>query len=438
MRLTILLMFFLAVLGRGYAQSDSTSAWYNFHFQSTVINQTHPTFNAPYSGANSLSANDESHLSFSNTVFFGAKLWHNAEAYTDVEMSGGEGFSATHGIAGFTNGETYRVSDSHPHVYFARAYLRQIFPLTSEKVAVADGLTQVATQHPTSYVAVSAGKFSIMDFFDGNQFAHDPRSQFYNWALMGNGAWDYPANTRGYTYGAVVEFVKPTWAVRYGAVLMPVEANGAKLSLDLQNSIGQSLEYEKSYMLGAQAGKFRLLGFLNKASMVGYNDAISWGLTHNSTPSLDTLTAKGQTKYGFGANVEQNITPSIGFFARGSWNDGKNQTWAFTEIDRHASLGFNFNGSLWHCQGDVIGVAQVVNGISSAHKNYLASGGMGFMLGDGALNYHPEMITEIYYSFKLPKYRLYLAPDYQFVLNPGYNSNRGPLHAFGLRVHVEI
>lgn len=411
---------------------------WNFHYQSTIIGQYHPDFKAKYSGQNSLSSTSESPVSWTGTLYFGSRLWKGATAYLNPEISGGAGFSQTRGAAGFPNGEVYRVSDAAPKVYVGRVYVRQLFPLSDDYNVVDDDVNRVAQKEPASYWAVYGGKFSVMDLFDNNAYSHDPRTQFYNWSLMGNPAWDYPANTRGYTYGIAAELVKPQWAVRFATVMVPTIANGWIMDPDIARSRSEALEFEHKFILGRQSGCLRLISYLTEANMGNYRQAVQWGLDHNQTPVIDSVSAVGRTKFGFGINIEQTLNRNAGFFLRAGWNDGHNETWTFTEIDRHVSAGLSFKGTAWNRNDDVLGLAQVVNGISNDHRRYLESGGYGFIIGDGALNYRPEWITEVYYSFKLPQYGLWISPDYQLIVNPAYNKDRGPLHAFGLRVHVEL
>ncbi len=431
---------FLACHATAQQGSDTISKeqrW-NFHFQNTVIDQYHPAFKAKYSGTNSLSSTEENALSVTTTLYFGLKLWRGAQMYFNPELSGGSGFSETRGVAAFPNGEVYRVSDAAPHVYIGRLFAEQIIPLADEYEYIPDGMNQLSMRRPVSYIAISAGKFSMLDFFDNNKYSHDPRTQFYNWALMGNGAWDYPANTRGYTFGLTFELVNPEWSLRLAAVMVPERANGSEMDGNLRQAHSSALEYEHNYSLGNQHGKIRLMAYLNKARMGNYKSAIEWGKENNRVPEVDSVSREGNSKFGFGINAEQALSGDIGFFLRAGWNDGTNQTWIFTEIDRHLSAGVILDGALWNRGSDILGIAQVVDGLSKDHRDYLKAGGYGFIIGDGNLNYEPELVTEIYYSFKLLAYPLWISPDYQFIINPAYNKDRGPVHAFGIRTHCEF
>lgn len=411
---------------------------WNFHFQATTIYQHHPSFTSPYSGKNSISSDVESPISITSTAFLGAKLWKGAEAYYNLEMGGGSGFSQARGIAGFVNGEVYRVSDPTPKIYSARLYVKQIFALSNEYEKIADEANQLRGILPKSYLSVILGKFSILDFFDDNEYSHDPRTQFYNWALMGNGAWDYPADTRGYTQGVVVELVKPTWALRLSSVMVPVTANGAELDRNIAHANSEAIEFEHKYNIGDQKGVIRLMSFFTSAQMGNYQQAIDAGAANHNAPVVDSTRAVGRTKFGFGINLEHHFSENVGGFLRTSWNDGKNETWAFTEIDRALSLGVQLNGTLWNRPSDKLGIAILANGLSKEHRNYLKAGGYGFIIGDGALNYSPETTAEIYYSLQIRNTPFWLSPDYQLALNPGYNKDRGPVHAFGIRAHVEF
>jgi len=438
--LCFILFLILPVILHAQAKPDSVKnvPWWNFHFQMTVITQYHPSFKAKYSGRNSLDTNAETNISVTSTLFFGVKLWKGASAYFNPELSGGSGFSSTTGIAGFPNGEVYRVSDPAPHIYVARLYLTQMFDLSPGSYFRDDDLNQLPGYVPDFYLSVTAGKFSIMDFFDNNIYSHDPRSQFYNWTLMGNGAWDYPANTRGYTYGLVLELVKSSWAIRYGFVMVPTTPNGSTMDFNILRSNSQALEFEKKFRIKSLPGDVRVMAYFTQAQMGNYRQAIEWGQSHDTTPDLSYSRVLGHTKWGFGINAEQSVHKNIGLFLRAGWNDGVNETFTFTEIDHHLSAGLSIKGGLWKRADDEIGFALIANGLSADHRNYLKAGGYGFIIGDGSLNYSPELITELYYSFRFFTKFLWLSPDYQFILHPAYNIDRGPVHAFGIRAHVEF
>ncbi|AMQ01180.1 porin [Pedobacter cryoconitis] len=419
-----------------FAQTDSLfKKRFNLHFQQTVITQTKPGFSAAYSGANSLSNAHETATSLTTTLFGGARLWKGAEAYFNPEMSGGKGFSQAVGVAGFPNGETFRIGSPEPAIYIARAYLVQTFGWGKEVDTIADDANQLASYRKKRYFSITAGKFGLSDFFDNNAFSHDARSQFMNWSLMANGAWDYPANTRGYVFGVVFELGQPTWALRLATTMVTTTANGSIWDGKIGKAHAFTLEYEKRYQISGQKGTLRVLGYDNAAKMGDYRLAVA---QNPIAPDITETRAYGRNKYGFGINIEQNINANLGVFAKTSYNDGKTETWAFTEIDRSVSLGAILKGDSWNQKDAEIGLAFVGNGISKDHRDYLAHGGYGFIIGDGKLNYAPEMIAETYYKVNVYQRKFFLSPDYQFILHPAYNKDRGPVHVFSLRAHVEF
>ena len=286
---------------------------------------------------------------------------------------------------------------------------------------------------------MNLGKLSVADFFDQNSYSHDPRTQFMNWSLMSAGAWDYAANTRGYTVGGVLEYVTPAFALRVASTLLPTYANGPTLNFHYGTAHAETVELTKTYRLGGRQGTVRALGFRNVAAMATYRSAVALGQATGTAPDVEAVRRAGHTKVGFGLNAEQTLTSNVGVFARVSYNDGRNETWAFTEIDQSASLGVVSTGTRWHRPDDRLGAAVVVNGISAEHQAYLAAGGYGFIIGDGALNYGLEQVGEVYYSLSLPRYHASISPDYQLIINPAYNRDRrGPVHVVALRLHVEF
>ena len=423
-------------------QSDNLpnkSRNWSLHFQQTLIDQWHNDLTTPYSGEYSLANRESAKLSFTSTVFIGRRLWKGAAVYFNPEVAGGSGLSGARGVAGFPNGETFRIGDPAPNLYLARLYLRQVFALGTDTDTDVDDQNQLAGPSPKHYFAVNVGKISIADYFDQNSYSHDPRTQFMNWSLMSAGAWDYPANTRGYTAGAVLEYVTPDFALRVASTLMPTLANGPVLDFHYGTAHAETVELTKGYHLAGRQGTLRVLGFRNVAAMATYRTAVALGQATDTAPDLEDVRLAGRTKIGFGLNAEQEISKNVGLFARVSYNDGKNETWAFTEIDQSASLGVVSTGTRWRRPDDRFGAALVVNGISPEHRAYLAAGGYGFIIGDGALNYGLEQIGEVYYSIALPQYHAAISPDYQLVINPAYNRDRsGPVHIVAVRLHIEF
>ena len=426
--------FFLVSTGDAQP-SDSSSQDWNFHFQQTIVLQYHPDFTAKYSGVNSLDTSEPAQTSVTSTFFVGRRLWKNAEAYVNPELSGGNGLSEVTGIAGFPNGETFRIGNPSPQLTIARVYIVQRFDLSETKTIVEDDQNQLMETRPDAYVNITAGKISMIDYFDKNRYSDDPRTKFLNWALMTNGAWDYPANTHGYTWGIVAEFVTPPWALRASAAMVPTEANQSVMDLNLSRAHSETIEIEHDYTLGTHQGAMRLLGFHTMARMGNYDQALE--LPPGEVDVVATR-AYGRSKYGMGLNIEQELGDNVGMMFRASWNDGHNETWMFTEIDQAVSAAIIYDGKAWDRAGDNFGIAMLANGISAEHRAYLKAGGYGFLIGDGNLNYSPESIAETFYSFSLPAYHLQLSPDYQFVLNPAYNKDRGPVHVVAIRIHSEF
>ncbi len=434
----ILFVMSAFIAQNNYAQnqsSDSSSQEWNFHFQQTIVVQYHPDFTAKYSGANSLDTSEPAQTSLTSTFFIGGRLWKNAEAYVNPELSGGNGLSNVTGIAGFPNGETFRIGNPTPQLTIARIFIVQRFDLSDTRITVEDDENQLMESRADSYFSISAGKISMIDFFDKNRYSDDPRTKFLNWALMTNGAWDYPANTHGYTWGLVAELVTPPWAFRISTAMVPTEANQSVMDTKISQAHSETIEIDHDYSLDKHQGTIRLLGFHTMARMGNYDQALE--LPPGEIDVVATR-AYGRSKYGMGLNIDQELGDNVGMMFRAGWNDGHNETWMFTEIDQAVSAALVFDGKGWNRDGDNFGVALLGNGLSADHRAYLKAGGYGFLIGDGNLNYAPESIAETYYSFSLPVCHLHIAPDYQFILNPAYNKDRGPVHVMAVRIHLEF
>jgi high affinity Mn2+ porin len=405
----------------------------NLHIQSTVVSQEHGNFSAHYSGRNSLSRQTDQETSITWTVFAGKRLWQGAEFYVDPELAGGSGFNKTEGMAGFPNGEIYRVSDPAPKWSLARIYVKQVFGLGDSQEEIKEDKNQLASSYDQKRFTIIGGRFSLNDFFDNNTYSHDPRTQFLNWVLMDNGAWDYAADTKGYSWGLYLEYNQPEWALRFASVMIPKQANQMQFDESFPKARGDNLEFEYRYLASGHPGVARILAYENYADMGSYQTTID-----NSSYNMDITQSRSmRVKYGFGINLEQELTKDLGTFFRASWNDGRTETWNFTEIDQAVSAGLSMKGSNWGRESDTVGVALIVNGLSKDHKDYLRLGGYGFIIGDGKLSYAPEEIAEMYYLFKV-MHELDLTGDYQFAEHPAYNSARGPVSIFSMRLHYEI
>lgn len=415
----------------------------SIHSQTTVINQFTNGFTAPYSGKNSLGTSQDDQNSITSTLFIGTHVWKGGELFVNPEIAGGSGLSGALGIAAATNGETFRIGNPAPQIYLARLFFRQIFPFTDHTKPRAtqyfhnhSDFNQLEEDVPLTYLAITAGKVAISDNFDDNRYSHDPRTQFMCWGLMSNGAWDYPANTRGYTPSVVIEYVRPKLEMRYGFSLVPAVANGNTMNWDVSKAGGHIVEVGYHQHWFGQEGVIRLLGFFNQAPMGSYRNILR---AQPVTPDITANRSNGRIKYGAGINLEQPLRRDLGCFMRASWNDGQNETWAFTEIDHSLSGGVVMNGHSWKRPADVVGMAAVVSGISEPHRAYLKAGGSGFMLGDGQLRYAPEYVSEAYYSAELVAKHYYFTLAWQMVNNPGYNADRkGPVQVFSVRIHARI
>ncbi len=411
--------------------ADASARWWNLHGQATAIGQTHPRFSALYSGPHSLQPGSDIRDTVTLDLMAGARLWRGAEFYVDGLMWQGFGLSKTFGVAGFPNGEAFRVGTEVPNINLARAYLRWSVGLGGELEAVEDAPFQLAGRRDTSRLTFTIGKLSAKDLFDNNAYANDPRAQFMNWSLMANGAWDFPADSLGFITGAAVELYGPEWAARYGIFQVPRVVNGLALDMAVLRAWSMVAEIERRYTAWDRPGAVRLLGYLTRAHMRNYEES----LANPSVSSDITLPRRYRHKFGFGINVEQELTEGLGIFLRAGWNDGRNETWTFTEVDRTVSLGLSLKGHAWGRPEDTFGLAGVLNGLSGDHRAFLAAGGVGLILGDTRLTYRLEQLLEAYYSLNVAKH-VSVSPDYQFIRNPGYNADRGPAHVLALRLHI--
>ena len=370
------------------------------------------------------------------TLFFGLRLPWNTIIYADPEVAGGRGFSNVNGLANPTNGELPRVASATPKPYLARLYLTHDFGFGSEKEDVESDANQLSGSRPMNRYTVTLGRFSMSDFFDNNTYTHDPRSQFMGWAVMYNGAWDYPADTRGYTWGWVHEIHTRNWSFRYASAAMPKVANGGRFDRRLFRDRGDVIEGERRYKLDEHPGVLRLLAYANHYDGGNYGAALQLAAATNTTPDVTKTREVGTLKYGFGINAEQEIANGVGLFMRLGWNDGKTESFAFTAIDRLATGGISVSGARWKRHDDTVATELTVSGISAVHAQYLAHGGLDFLIGDGQLNYAPEYVWETYYNARVYK-GFFAALDAQHINNPAYNHDRGPLWAYSLRLHLE-
>lgn len=406
---------------------------WNLHAQNTDIVQGYPGYSARYSGPNSLPPGGQVRESVSVDLMVGRRLWRGAEAHVDGLMWQGFGIGKTLGIESFPNGEAFRLGTDVPNVNFTRVFLRQSFGLGGEQEMLEDGLFQLAGKEAISRLTFTIGRFSAKDIFDNNAYANDPRTQFMSWGLMANEAWDYPADSLGYTTGFAAELSQPKWTARYGFFQVPRVANGVAQDPQYLKAWGMVAEWERRFSIKRHPGTLRLLAFLNQTHAGQFQAALDDPLR----PANIQATRAYRLKYGFGLNLEQEIVTNIGVFWRLGWNDGKTESWNFADVDRTASLGVSIKGSDWGRPGDVVGIAGVLNGISKVHQRFFQAGGTGILAGDETLNYGWEQSIEAYYNIELWR-TVRLTLDYQFVNHPAFNRDRGPISVIGGRLHWEF
>lgn len=426
----------LALVLSVHCLAEERSEDWSLHGQATYVAEHKPSFDAPYSGPNSLGPEAARSYSFTTTLLLGRRLWKGGEGYANLEGVQGVPFSNLTGLGGFTNGELQKTAGPSLRWYRARLFVRQTFGFGGGTETIGDDKNQFSGEVDRRRLVITAGNLAVTDVFDNNRFAHDPRTDFFNWAVMDSGAYDYAADARGYSWGAVAEWHDPDWVLRAGRFLVPKESNGLALDRRILEHYGDQLELEKPIAIAGRDGRVRVLAFRNVATMGRYSDAVLLGQQTGQPPDLSLVRRKA-AKWGAALNLEQEVGPDVGVFARLSRNNGETETYSFTEIDRSLALGGSLKGKRWNRDKDEIGLAFVLNGLSSAHREYLAAGGLGFFLGDGRLNYRTEQIAEAYYNLGVAKW-FTVGLDIQRVANPGYNADRGPVDFYGFRVHAEF
>jgi high affinity Mn2+ porin len=420
---------------RPRVQLPEASDW-SIHGQMTFIPQVYPGIRSPYEGGNSLPGGGQGRETFTTSAFLGWKLWRGGEVWFNPELAQGFGLNSTLGIAGFSNGEAQKGGAPFPRFRAQRYFIRQTFGLGGEQEEVSDAAFQFAGKRDIDRITVTAGRFAVGDFFDGNAYAKDPRADFMNWSLWASAAYDFPADLPGFTRGGVVELNKKDWAVRVGLFQVPSAPNSDTLTF---NTGGTVAEFEGRYAIADQPGRFRVGVFLNRGNTGSYRSALGQVAMDPRIDINDAIVNLRQvrTKYGFYLNGEQQLMKDVGLFGRFSWNDGRNEILSFTDIDRSLSGGVSIKGSYWGRPTDTIGLGGAVNGLSSAHRDFLAAGGLGLLIGDGRLTYANERILETYYAYNVNRNVTFTA-DYQLIANPAYNADRGPVSVFSGRLHGEF
>jgi hypothetical protein len=425
--------------------------------QANIIFQAHPGFHSPYEGANSLLSRGEYKTSMVGTLFLGYEVnstpRFETDAIVDLEVAAGRGVSEALGLAGFTNLDVVRNPNLGTTPYLARYEVHQTIGFTDKLVDAERTPLSLATKVPERRVELRAGKMGVPDVLDLNDPGSDSHLQFLNWTADNNGAWDYAADTRGYTFAFTAEYDDVDWSARYALALMPTVANGIDLQWNLRRASGQNweVEYRKTPFAllpermfdPKHKGTVRLLGFVNHANMGDYKQQIDEALKArangdpSAVPDIAAHPLQTTIKYGVGLNFQQELPADLRVFGRFGWNDGEHESYAYTEVDQTFELGGDLAGKRWGRANDKIGLVGISNGIKRYHQQYLALGGLGFILGDGALSYAREDILETYYNAH--NWRgVFTAFDVQYIEHPGYNQARGPIAMFSVRTHVDF
>ena len=411
--------------------------------QANVIFQGRLPFHSLYQGPNSFRNSAEYKTSLVETLYTAVRptrsIRYNTDLILDFESAGGRGLSEALGLAGFTNLDVVRNPSLGTKPYIGRYEVHQVIGLTNRTTSQDPNFFALASSVPLRRIEFRAGKMTLPDFFDFNDIGSDSHLQFMNWTADNNGAWDYAADTRGYTVGGLVEYDEPSWALRYGIFAMPVVANGLDMDWAFSRAHGQNGELEvRRSLISNRKGSSRVLVYANRARVGTYREAVRAFLEGtDAKPNIVAHEHLGALKYGFGYNIQQELTANLRAFGRFGWNEGQHESFAYTEVDQTVELGGDFSGRRWHRDQDKVGVAVVSNAIKRDHQNYLHYGGVGFLLGDGNLRYGRENIVESYYTWHVWR-GLFYSIDMQHIANPGYNRDRGPIWVGSVRGHIDF
>jgi high affinity Mn2+ porin len=417
----------------GDAKIGTESDRWELHAQTTYIQQGYPSYRALYSGPNSLSAAAQTRETWTMSAYAGVRVWDGGAVYYNPELLQGFGLSDTIGLAGFSNGEAQKSHFPIPRYSTSRLFLRQTFGFGGEQETLESAQNQLGEKVDVSRLTLQVGRFAVSDVFDNNSYAKDTRKDFMNWAMWAPGAFDYSADKIGLSWGATAELNQENWALRAGYFLMDKESNSSDFDMHLFRRGEYVMELEERWKLFGRTGKLRIIPWINSVFAGSYRETLD-----DPALNLDIAqTRKSRIKYGYALTLEQEVADDIGIFGRWSWNDGHNEIMAFTDIDRSLSGGVSIKGTRWGRKNDTVGIGGAVNGLSPDHRDFIAAGGLGPLIGDGALNYRTERILETYYAWALLD-TTWLTFDYQFIANPAFNADRGPVSVFSARLHAEF
>ena len=420
-----------------YLQDDIGPQQWAIHAQSTTVWGYQPAFRSNYEGPHSLPAAENGRETFDITLYGGFSPWQGAEIWVNPEIDQGFGLGNSLGVAGYVSGEAFKLGATDPYFRVARAFFRQTIDLGGDSEKVEPDLNQLGGTRTADRVVITIGKYSLVDIFDTNTYAHDPREDFLNWAILDEGAFDFAADAWGATYGAAMEWYQGRWTARVGAFDLTNVPNSAYLNIPLLQQDQYVMELEERHTLWDRPGKLKVMSWMTFGNLGTYNDALALGAATGQTPATGNV-RHWQSKYGVGFNMEQQIAPDLGVFARAGWAQGSVEQDDFTDIDQSVSFGLSLAGTRWGRPQDTVGLAGVVNQISHAAKQYFAAGGLGGIIGDGQLpEAGPEQIFEAYYKYAAFSFAN-VSADYQFINNPAYNRQRGPVSVIALRLHAEF